>query len=231
MALGMLAALYRQRVTGEGCWIDSSQAEAGLYLTGTAVLDHSANGRSWARYGNRSPHLPAAPHGIFRVGGEDRWVAISCFDDEQWRGLLGVLDGGATWGEDERFATLDDRLAHQDALEELVAGATAGWEPYSLMEALQAAGVPAGVCQTAEDRCDRDPQLEHAGWTVELDQRDIGRWPVKEIPVHLSDTPTHVGGPFDRSGPSYAQDNELVYGKLLGLSARELLELETEGVI
>ena len=27
------------------------------------------------------------------------------------------------------------------------------------MLALQRAGVPAGVCQTAEDRCDHDPQL------------------------------------------------------------------------
>ena len=29
------------------------------------------------------------------------------------------------------------------------------------MMKLQRAGVPAGVCQNAEDRCDTDPQLRH----------------------------------------------------------------------
>ena len=77
MALAMMAALYRQRVTGQGCWIDSSQAEVGIYLTGASILDHSAKGRSWARYGNRSPYKPTAPHGAYRARGEDRWIAIA----------------------------------------------------------------------------------------------------------------------------------------------------------
>jgi hypothetical protein len=38
-----------------------------------------------------------------------------------------------------------------------------GEEPYQLMTRLQAAGVPAGVCQTAGDRVDSDPQLRHLG--------------------------------------------------------------------
>src|SRR5690606_13519004 len=36
MATAMLAALYRRNVTGQGCYIDASQAETGIYLTGTA---------------------------------------------------------------------------------------------------------------------------------------------------------------------------------------------------
>jgi crotonobetainyl-CoA:carnitine CoA-transferase CaiB-like acyl-CoA transferase len=230
MAVGMLAALHRRRLTGEGCWIDSSQAEAGMYLTGTAVLDHSANGRTWHRYGNRSPYRLAAPHGVFPVAGEDRWLALSCFDDDQWAALVSVL-ARPEWATDERFATLAARAEHADALEALVGEATAEHDAFALMAALQAAGVPAGVCQTAEDRCDTDPQLAHLGWTVELDQRDIGRWPVKEVPVALSRTPTYVGGPLDRSGPSYAQDNDYVWGEILGLSADERARLQADGVI
>jgi hypothetical protein len=69
-----IAATMSSPVTcgGQGCWIDSSQAEVGIFLTGASILDHSANGRSWARHGNRSPYKQAAPHGAYRARGEDR---------------------------------------------------------------------------------------------------------------------------------------------------------------
>src|SRR5690606_10305513 len=44
IALAMMAGLFRQKTTGQGCWIDSSQTETGVYLSGTAILDHSVNG-------------------------------------------------------------------------------------------------------------------------------------------------------------------------------------------
>jgi crotonobetainyl-CoA:carnitine CoA-transferase CaiB-like acyl-CoA transferase len=98
------------------------------------------------------------------------------------------------------------------------------------MAALQANGVPAGVCQSAEDRCEIDPQLKHDGWQVELRQRDNGWWPVKEIPVKFEKTPAYIGGPFDRSGPSYAQDNDYVQREILGLSQERIDELTEKGI-
>ncbi len=62
-ALALLGALHHRELTGEGQWIDASQCEAGMFLTAPAVLDWSANGRTWTRFGNRSPYRPAAPHG------------------------------------------------------------------------------------------------------------------------------------------------------------------------
>ncbi|GAA1868720.1 hypothetical protein GCM10009836_56540 [Pseudonocardia ailaonensis] len=230
MALAMMAGLYRQRLTGEGCWIDSSQVEAGIFLSGTAVLDHSVNGRSWSRTGNRSPYKPAAPNGVYRTGGEDRWIAISAFDEEQWSGLTRVLglDGLSA---DPRFATLERRLANQDALDELVGRAVDGRDGVELMAQLQGEGVAAGICATAEDRCDRDPQLAHLGWLTELRQSEIGWWPTKTPPSRLSVTPGYQGGLVDRLGPSYGEDNAEVYTKLLGLDPDELEALAAEGVI
>lgn len=230
MAAAMMAGLYRQRATGQGCWIDSSQVEAGIYLSGTALLDHAANGRGWTRAGNRSPWKPAAPHGAFRVRGEDRWIAIAAFDDDQWRGLAEVLKLGAA-AADPAFATLADRLGNQPRLEAVVDAATQAWDAYELMAALQARGIPAGVCQTAQDRCDNDPQLAHLGWQVELEQAEIGRWPVKEVPVKFSETPPYIGGPLDRHGPSYGQDNRAVLSGMLGLTDAEIDELEAEGAL
>lgn len=226
----ILAGLYRREKTGEGCWIDACQVEVGTYLCGTALLDYSANGRAWARSGNCSPYKPAAPHGAYRVAGADRWVAIACFTEAEWRRLLGVLENPA-WGADARFATLADRMANQHDLDKALNAAVGAREPYALMQALQAAGVPAGVCQTAEDRCDRDPQLKSDGWLVDLRQSEIGVWPSKQMPVRFSETIAHVGGAEGRHGPSYAEDNERVYGEWLGLSVARIRELEENGVI
>jgi crotonobetainyl-CoA:carnitine CoA-transferase CaiB-like acyl-CoA transferase len=230
VALAALAGLYRQRSTGQGCWIDSSQVESGTYLAGSSILDFTANGRCWTRFGNRSPWKPAAPHGAYRTRGEDRWVAIACFDDVEWGALARVLNQPA-WMDDARFATRDARIAHHEELDRVVDGATQRWDGYELMLELQQAGVPAGVCQTAQDRCDVDPQLRHLGWLVELEQSEIGRWPVKGFPVRLSETPAHIGGVIDRHGPSYGEDNDYVYSSLLNLSPEAIASLQADGVI
>jgi crotonobetainyl-CoA:carnitine CoA-transferase CaiB-like acyl-CoA transferase len=230
MAVAMLAALYRRNATGEGCHIDASQGETGIYLTGTSTLDWSVNGRRWSRYGNRSPYKQAAPSGAYRTTGTDRWIAISAFTDSQWQAIASVLAlRGAA--DDPRFLTMADRLRHHDELDALIGQATAGRDGYELMHELQARGVPAGVCQTAQDRCETDPQLRHLEWQVELRQSSIGTWPVKEIPMKLSGTPGYIGGRLDRSGPSYGEDTTYVLSTILGLPESEIERLRAAGAL
>ena len=229
-ALALLGALYYRDRTGEGQWIDASQCESGLFLTGTSILDWSANGRIWSRYGNRSPFKPAAPHGAFRCQGRDRWVAIACFTEAEWQALAGVA-GHAEWLEDQRFATLADRLAHQDALEAAVGRWTESRGAEAVMLALQAASVPAGVCQNAEDRCEHDPQLRHLKWLTEVTGSKIGTWPVYELPMKLSRTPAYIGGPIDRGAPGYGEDNAWLLTELLGMSQSDVQRLAEDGVI
>ena len=54
--------------------------------------------------------------------------------------------------------------------------------------------------------------------------------PVAEVPVKLSESPAYVGGPIDRGAPCYGEDNEYVYGELLGMSSKAIAELEADGV-
>src|SRR5690606_33825895 len=98
--------------------------------------------------------------------GEDRWLAIACFTEAEWRALTAVA-GHPEWVEDQRFADLAARLKHQDALDVLVGQWTQGQDGYDAMYRLQQSGVPAGVCQTAGDRCDHDPQLAALEWLTE----------------------------------------------------------------
>ncbi|MBB6407150.1 CoA transferase [Arthrobacter sp. AZCC_0090] len=230
MAMAMMAGVYRQRLTGEGCWIDSSQTEAGIYHSGTATLDFVVNGRPWARIGNRSPYKAAAPSGAFRTAGIDRWIAISVFDNPQWAQLVGEL-GRQDLLSDSRFVTLESRLAHQEELEAEIQAATAGRDGFELMAALQARSVPAGVCQTAADRVESDPQLKHLEWLVDLNQSEIGTWPVRELAGRLSGTPSYIGGKFDRHAPSYGEDTWFVLKEILSLTNDEIELLARDGVI
>jgi crotonobetainyl-CoA:carnitine CoA-transferase CaiB-like acyl-CoA transferase len=230
MANAMMAALYYRDRTGRGCWIDSAQVEVGIQLSGTAVLDYSANGRRWQRTGNRSYNKPAAPHGAYRGAGYERWIAIAAFTEEQWQALTAVL-GRTRWGSDTRLSSLQSRLANQDYLDRLVGEAVASRDVFELMTALQLRGVPAGVCQNAQDRCDDDPQLAHLEWQVELAQSEIGTWPVKEIPVHMSETPPYIGGFRDRHGPSYGEDTDEILQRVLRLSPGQIASLRADRVI
>lgn len=230
MATAMVAALYRRDMTGQGCWIDSSQVEMGIYLQGSALLDYSVNGRTWRRYGNRSPFKAAAPHGAYRAEGKDRWVAISAFTESHWLELLDVLDASEL-NDDERFSTLHARLQHQDELDRLIEVYTKRWDRYDLMHALQARGVPAGVTQDAHDKVELDPQLRALAWLVELEHSEFGSWPAKDFPVTFSETPTHIGGPKNRHSPCYGEDTDDVLTRVLGMSEVEIAELREQRVV
>jgi crotonobetainyl-CoA:carnitine CoA-transferase CaiB-like acyl-CoA transferase len=226
-ATAILAALYYRDRTGKGQWIDASQTESGIYISGGAILEWSATGRPWQRTGNHSPQRSAAPHAIYRCAGTDRWLAIACTTDAEWAALASLIGEHWTAGYD----TLASRLARQDALDRRIGAWTREQDAYRLMELLQSRGIPAGVCQTAGDRCDRDPQLAHLNWLTEVEGAKIGRWPVAEFPVKLSETPAYIGGPIDRGAPCYGEDNEWVLGELLGMSKAEMTQLAEDGVI
>jgi crotonobetainyl-CoA:carnitine CoA-transferase CaiB-like acyl-CoA transferase len=225
-ALALLGAIYHREKTGEGQWIDASQCESGLFLTGAAVLDWSANDREWRRYGNRSPYMPAAPHGAYRCLGKDRWVAIACFTEAHWEVVAKLAGIGET-----RFATLADRLMHQDALDAAVGAWTATKTAEDMMMTLQKAGVPAGVCQNSEDRCDKDPQLRHLKWLTEVTGTKIGTWPIYELPMKFSRTPAYIGGAINRGAPGYGEDNEWLLTTMLGMTKSDVERLAEEGVI
>jgi crotonobetainyl-CoA:carnitine CoA-transferase CaiB-like acyl-CoA transferase len=229
-AILLMAAIRRQRANGVGCYIDMSQCETGLMLSGTSILEYQLTGRPTRRYGNRMPMMEWVPHGAYRCAGEDNWIAISIQSDEQWRAMVEEM-GSPNWALDPRFATAAARRAHEDELDDRLTGFTMGCDRYELMERLQARGIPAGVVQKAPDRFDLDPQLKARGYYVDLPHSEIGTWPVEGFPAKLSRSPADVGGPTHRAAPKLGEDNNFVYGELVGLSANEIAALTEEGVI
>ncbi len=221
--LALLGALgYRQR-TGEGQYIDVSQVETMASLLGDAILDYTVNGRPTQPVGNSS--TKAAPHGVYRCQGDDRWCAIAVFTDEEWQGF-GRASGNPPWTEDRRFATLSGRLENADELDRLVEGWTRQHTAEEVMARLQEQGVAAGVVQDASDLAN-DPQLRARGFFIELEHPELGKTISDATPIRLSDTPAK----YNRAAPIQGQDNDYVYGELLGMSEDEVAELREQGII
>ncbi len=99
----LLAALEHRERTGEGMTIEAPLVESALNVAAEQVAVFGATGELLGREGNRSRF--AAPQNVYRVAGEDRWVALSVETDEQWRALRSAL-GDPDWARDPRFDTL-----------------------------------------------------------------------------------------------------------------------------
>ena len=229
-AILVMTALHRQRQTGVGAYIDMTQTETGLMLTGTSLLEHQITGQPTARHGNRMPFLDWAPHGAYRCVGDDNWITLSVQSDEQWRGLAEEI-GSPPWATDSRYATAAGRKTNHDELDRGLTAFTITQDHYALMDRLQARGIPAGVVQKSSDRFDRDPQLKARGYFVDLPHSAIGTWPVEGFPAKLSASPADVGGRTGRAAPKLGEDNDFVYREILGLNSEDLAQLREEDVI
>ncbi|MGE5817339.1 MAG: CaiB/BaiF CoA transferase family protein [Deltaproteobacteria bacterium] len=205
--IAVTAALEHRRRTGEGQWIDLAQYETGVQFMIPALLEYGANHRVVERDGNRHPF--AAPHNTYGCKGDDRWCAISVFNDEEWKALCECM-GREELISDPRYKTITARKKHEDEVDKEVGNWTLGLTPEEVFKKLQDNGVKAGIVQTLEDLF-ADPQLEHRSFWVPLDHPEIGRCHAEGPPFILSKTPSKI----DRRAPLIGEHNELVFKEFL----------------
>lgn len=222
-AFATLAALRHRDASGEGQHVELAMLEGLLQNVGGALLDVTMNGRVRRRAGNTHPSM--APHGVYRCAGDDRWLALACEDDAQWRAICGVI-GQRSLARDRRYADVVARRRRSGELDAIMTSWTRTQDAGAAAAALQAAGVPAGAVQTMPDVFD-DPQLAHRGAIHRVHHPEAGDVPHTRAAFTLSDTPA----PLDRPAPVFGQDNDAVLHGLLGLSEDEVRALADEGVI
>ncbi len=246
-ALAVLLALWHRRQTGRGQFIDLSQFESVTALLGPLLLDILANGTTIAPFGNRSQERPGAPHGVYRCRDEDaaagrvgrdaaqntpseaptdRWCAITVFSDGEWEHFCQAI-GAPAWTRGPQFATLADRLAHQDELDQRVTAWTRVRTAEDVMQTLQRAGVAAGVVANARDLCERDPQLQERGYWARARTPEGESMEFDGVPVRLSATPGRIAGP----GPLLGEHTDSVLKRVLNLSPAAIATLRADRVI
>ena len=181
------------------------------------------NGRTQGRTGNRHPF--AAPHGVYRCRGDDRWCAIAVFDDRQWDSFCQVI-GNPDWTREERFATFLARKQNEAEMDRLVEEWTATRTAEEVMERLQSAGVEAGVVQNGRDLIENDSQLRHRGHFHTFDHPETGRHVVEAAPYRLSRT----SGEPRWVTPCLGEHNNFICTQILGMSDEEFVALMAEGV-
>jgi crotonobetainyl-CoA:carnitine CoA-transferase CaiB-like acyl-CoA transferase len=128
---------------------------------------------------------------------------------------------------DPRFATSEARVANQDELDRIIGRWTRPRRRYDVMRRCQEAGIVAAVVQSAEDRVEHDPQLQHRGMYPVIHHPELGDFAYEGYPVKLSRTPAFVHG----RAPRLREHTRYVYGELLGLSDAEIASLQGRGVI
>jgi crotonobetainyl-CoA:carnitine CoA-transferase CaiB-like acyl-CoA transferase len=222
-ASAILAALEYRRRTGQGQHIDLAQGEAALQFLSPALLDYTVNGHMYSREGNRDRNY--APHGVYPAAGADRWIAIAVTNEEQWRALCAAIERPDLLN-DPRFASLAERLAHQDALDNLIASWTKERDPFVMEAHLQARGVPANTVRTLHELAN-DPQLVQRGHFAQLTHPKYGTTTVEGSRFHLSRTPAHVTG----AAPTIGRDNQYILETILGYSEERVTELAAAGVL
>ena len=222
-AFALLAALDHRRRTGDGQLIDLSQYEATLQFLAPALTHYFGTGVVAQPAGNRS--LRYAPHGAYRCrddAGQERWIALSVADDQQWAGLLAVLGAGDG---PPALAAHADRLARPDEVDgyvgELIAPRAAG----ELTAALQHVLVPAYPVQNCSD-LRADENLRAFGFFQSLDQSECGPMPYDGMAYRLGRTPGR-----QTAAPSLGEHTDEVLAGLLGLGPAEIGQLRDDNVL
>ncbi|WP_233889729.1 CaiB/BaiF CoA transferase family protein [Paraburkholderia flagellata] len=220
-ALATVAALHQRRVTGQAQHVDLAAREVASAMIGDALVLASA-GRTPQRPGNSDACM--APHGVYATATADRWLTLAVRDDAAWRALARV----AGWPvDDPDYATQAARFARREALDARVAAWLAGCDAEPIAQALQQAGVCAHVSWNMEDIA-TDPHLRARAAVVDVSAPDLPPRAAVGAPARFSRT-SDVG--IRSLTPALGQDEDYVFGELLGLSRAQRADLEARDVI
>ncbi|MEN7535584.1 CaiB/BaiF CoA-transferase family protein [Aurantiacibacter flavus] len=197
MAGHVAAALQHRRQTGEGCHIDASMYEICVQQM-RDFLAQAKSGDTPQRLGNADPAVFFQD--VFPARGQDRWVAISAFSEDEFSKLVAIT------GED-------------------IAAWTASREDAEIAAQLQEAGIAAGALQDCEDLLEKDPQIACRDALVMLDHAVLGPFGHTATPLRFS---RDVPQPF--RAPNMGEHVNDVASTICKLDEDRIAQLQSEGV-
>ena len=221
--VGCLAALYHQRVTGEGQELWTSLLDGGSMFASDALL---VDGKAVPR-----PRLDQAQTGtdaLYRLyETQEGWIQIAAIEDEHWVGLCAALNAPALV-DDPRFATRDARGEHRQQLEALLMPRFSTRTAIQWTRALDAAGVPNEIAfdSRSGELVHFDADNERLGLVAEFDHPLLGRMRQFGSFIDFSETPGLVHGP-----PPLVGQHTIEILEWLGYAQSEMDELRAQRVV
>lgn len=220
-AIGALMAILHRERTGEGQLVDVASFDTMFSALGIRLIAQLMLGQDMPRTGSRD--LLTAPVNVYEA--VDAPIYIQAGTASLFPKLCAVMKRPEL-AEDPRFATVEGRLAHQEYLEGEIAGWVATNTTADIARELDEVGVPyakvASVAEVAES-----PQIAAREMIVEAEHPVLGTIRMPGNPIKMEKTPPTVR----KAPPRVGEDNEYVYGDILGMSARERTRLRESGAI
>lgn len=216
----LLTALFHKKKTGEGQFVDLSQAECMLPHAIHGLAHQSIHSQPPKRQGNVNPDYFI--HDVFACEGEEKWILIQVETEEQWRfattciSVLEPFDALSPKERRRKFKKIRDALIEW----------TATQQANVLMHSLQSAGVTAIALNNVSDLMD-DSHLLARNYMQFITRDFMGEQPHASAPWRLSEDPIAIKA----TAPTLGQHNRQVLGGLLGLSESRLRALMQDGVI
>lgn len=197
--IGILSALHRRAVTGDGCTVDTSLFETALAWANAPNATFQATGKAPGRRGSETPGL--APYKVFEAS--DGYILIAAGNDNLFRRLAEAV-GHADWLEDERFATNPRRVENRALVNATLQTVIATRTVNAWVDVFEAANVPAAPLQSI-DQVVAHPQTQALG--ILQDAPDTG--------MTLMGLPLSFNGarpPLHNSAPELGSHTQTILG-------------------
>ena len=217
------ALVHRER-NHEGSYIDVAMMES-VYPVMASNVGALFGDRDDVplRTGNQHGGLSLCPYNVYEA--RDGHIAIICNHDRHWRALLETM-GRDDLVEDDRFATMPDRVRRMTEVDDMIEGWTRARDRSDLFARLIANRVPSAPVRELTETI-RDPHLHERGMLLEIDHPTFGTIVVCRSPIRFAGRPP----PAYQIAPPYGADNDAIYRERLGLSDDEIRALEDDEVI
>jgi crotonobetainyl-CoA:carnitine CoA-transferase CaiB-like acyl-CoA transferase len=145
--------------------------------------------------------------------------------DEQWL-LLRDAIGRPDWAMDAALLSVEGRRAQHDLIDEHLAAWCVQRSSDEIIDSLWGAGVPVAKVMQPHRQTDI-PQLKHRGFFEDVGHPINRTAPHSTLPMRLSRGPARF---HTTPAPLLGQHNDELLTEL-GLSAEEIAELATDGII
>lgn len=200
-AFGIVAALFDREKTGRGTIIRTSllASTVGAHVfQGTAQTVAGVTGTA---RGNHHPSL--APYGLFHC--RDAHIQIAVGTEGHWAALCRLLD----LPDDPRFQSNAGRVEHRDDLVNVINAALASRDLDDTIEAMTAAGVPAGRVRSIDEVYSWDQTLSQ-GLVVQVNHTAIGPIDIPGPPLRWFDGGTEVSPTAHTAPPTLGEHTDAV---------------------
>jgi len=222
--IGIISALYHKKGTGQGQKVDISMQDCLFAMVFDEAFDVLKRLGLPVRTGNRSQRI--APFNAYEAN--DGYFVLGVITDDQFHNLLKAIDREDLIG-DPRYDNRPKRLEKVDEIDGIISEWAITRTKKEAVDTLLSNRIAAGPVMEIEELID-DPHLRARKMVVDIAHPKLG---ISKgvigpgFPIKLSECPHD----YDSIAPMLGDDNQEVYGGLLGFDTTALEKLRQEKVI